>query len=84
MVHEMQAGVHLRLTQPFVSRVLGIILGPSENVRARPYPWQILKHLLDRKVVSDSMVKGGILSALYARGDWVRSSRRVSRLCCLT
>ncbi|KZW04155.1 hypothetical protein EXIGLDRAFT_690793 [Exidia glandulosa HHB12029] len=63
--------MHLRLSHKLVTRVLGIILGPMENVRARPYPWQITKSLLDRGVVSDSMVKGGFIAALYARGDWV-------------
>lgn len=71
LAHTIQVPMNLRLSHNLVTRVFGIILGPVENVRARPYPWQITKSLLDRGVVSDSMVKGGFIAALYARGDWV-------------
>ena len=37
----------------------------------KPYAPKIMENLLKRKLVSDSMVEGGLLPALRERKDWV-------------
>ncbi|KAH9855045.1 hypothetical protein C2E23DRAFT_867127 [Lenzites betulinus] len=60
----------------FVHGVLELVL-PS--VGGQPsgqgaYSAKIVQHLLEKRVVGSSMAAGGILPALAAREDWVRSS----------
>lgn len=62
------------MTFKFVTRLLGIILGPAKDGQSRPYPWEIMKYLAERKILSHSMVEGGLMPALLARGDWVSNA----------
>jgi hypothetical protein len=52
------------LPTAFVRRLLQIALSKRIGV--------IVSYLLDRELVSDHMVDGGVFLALYQAGDWVR------------
>ncbi|TFK94274.1 hypothetical protein K466DRAFT_476809 [Polyporus arcularius HHB13444] len=62
---------------PFVQGVLELILrapasapGSSAQGKAQAYSAKIVRHLLESRTVSSSMVEGGVLPALAARNDW--------------
>ncbi|EJD53658.1 hypothetical protein AURDEDRAFT_180088 [Auricularia subglabra TFB-10046 SS5] len=58
------------MTFKFVTRLLSIIFPPAADLRSAPYPWRIMEYLVDRNVISHSMVKEGLIPALQARSDW--------------
>ncbi|RPD66864.1 hypothetical protein L226DRAFT_549593 [Lentinus tigrinus ALCF2SS1-7] len=68
------------LEYPFVQGVLELVLHAPANTQgssahgktqsAGAYSAKILRHLLESRTVSSSMVEGGVLPALAARNDW--------------
>ncbi|KAK7035764.1 hypothetical protein R3P38DRAFT_2908933 [Favolaschia claudopus] len=52
----------------FVRDVLNAVLQPTKQ--SSPYSPGLLRTLLQRRVVSTTMVEGGLLAALKLRGDW--------------
>ena len=58
----------------FVKDVLEIILRPTQPQNVT-YSSQIVKHLLEKKLVSSSMLDSGLLAALRLRSDWVRNDQ---------
>lgn len=50
---------------------------PSDAKPQTPYSPKIIRYLLERDLVSNTMIKGGILPALCLRSDWV-SARSLS------
>ncbi|KAI9000727.1 hypothetical protein BD414DRAFT_526173 [Trametes punicea] len=60
------------LEHAFVQAVLELVLPASGAQPQGPaaYSAKILRHLLERRAVSSSMVEGGLLPALAAQGDW--------------
>ncbi|KAF5365125.1 hypothetical protein D9757_012609 [Collybiopsis confluens] len=58
-------------TYNFVKEVLSVLLQTSKPATGNvPYSSDIVKHLLEKKVVSGSMVDGGLLRVLRMRNDW--------------
>ena len=64
----------------FVQGVLELVLHPPASAsgsgegkpsKTVPYSAKIVEHLLENRMVSSSMVEGGLLPALAARNDWV-------------
>ncbi|KIK64736.1 hypothetical protein GYMLUDRAFT_240697 [Collybiopsis luxurians FD-317 M1] len=53
----------------FTKDVLNIVLQPSKPANT-PYSSQVMQHLLEKNVVSTSMVDGGLLPLLRLRYDW--------------
>ena len=60
---------------PFVQGVLEFVLRAPSHAQGRSvtYSSKIVRHLLESRAVSSSMVEGGVLPALAERGDWVSS-----------
>ncbi|KAJ7273087.1 hypothetical protein C8J57DRAFT_1128769 [Mycena rebaudengoi] len=58
------------LGHSFVRDLLLAVLQPSKQPSNTPYSAVLVQHLLGRRVVSASMVDGGLLAALKLRGDW--------------
>lgn len=64
----------------FVQELLGVIFFPSSvslrhnTPNKKVYASEIVRYLLERRVVSSSMLAshGGILSVLRVHGDWVK------------
>ncbi|KAK1220702.1 hypothetical protein PQX77_016528 [Marasmius sp. AFHP31] len=54
----------------FIKDVLNIVLRPTQPQNVT-YSSQIVKHLLEKKLVSSSMLDAGLLAALRLRNDWV-------------
>ncbi|KAJ8087113.1 hypothetical protein PM082_005941 [Marasmius tenuissimus] len=66
----------------FIKDVLDIVLRPTQ-LQTVTYSSQIVKHLLEKKLVSSSMLDSGLLAALRLRNDWasvVQSFSSVSDL----
>ncbi|KAF9266181.1 hypothetical protein L218DRAFT_956557 [Marasmius fiardii PR-910] len=53
----------------FVKDVLNAVLRPTQPQNT-PYSSQVVRHLLEKKVVSTNMSQSGLLSALRLRNDW--------------
>ena len=64
------------LEYPFVQGVLEFVLRPPSHVQGKTaaYSPKIVKYLLENRVVSSSMVEGGVLPALAERNDWVSNN----------
>ncbi|KAI0650437.1 hypothetical protein C8Q79DRAFT_1083841 [Trametes meyenii] len=60
------------LEYAFVQSVLALVLPPTGEKTQSPvaYSAKIIRYLLERRTLSSSMVEGGLLPALAARGDW--------------
>ncbi|KAF5365135.1 hypothetical protein D9757_012599 [Collybiopsis confluens] len=55
----------------FVNEVLSVVLQTSKPATGNvPYSSDIVKHLLEQKVVSGSIIDGGLLRVLRMRNDW--------------
>ncbi|KAG2013070.1 hypothetical protein CC2G_010007 [Coprinopsis cinerea AmutBmut pab1-1] len=56
----------------FVKEIVDLVLPPLKSTGKAPYQHsaEILKALLERNLVFNGMVEGGILPALRARNDW--------------
>ncbi|KAG6812938.1 hypothetical protein H0H92_015258 [Tricholoma furcatifolium] len=57
------------LGHSFVKDLLTMVLQPSKPANA-PYSSEVVRHLLSRKLVSSSMMEGGLLATLRYRNDW--------------
>ncbi|KAJ7090344.1 hypothetical protein B0H15DRAFT_930478 [Mycena belliarum] len=57
------------LGHSFVRGILVAVLLPAKPSSA-PYSSALVRFLLERRVVSASMIEGGLLAALKLRGDW--------------
>ncbi|PFH50149.1 hypothetical protein AMATHDRAFT_48133 [Amanita thiersii Skay4041] len=55
----------------FVKRVLEVVLQPEKNPASVIYSSEIVRHLMQRRVVSAGMVEGGLVKVLKAKNDWV-------------
>ncbi|KAJ7722274.1 hypothetical protein DFH07DRAFT_857014 [Mycena maculata] len=60
----------VELGHSFVRDLLTAVLPPAQPLSNPPYSSALVRFLLERRVVSASMVGGGILAALKLRGDW--------------
>ncbi|KAJ7118777.1 hypothetical protein C8R44DRAFT_853923 [Mycena epipterygia] len=58
------------LGHSFVRDLLVAVLQPAKPPSSTPYSPAIVRFLLERRVVSASMIEGGLLAALKLRGDW--------------
>ncbi|KAJ7460953.1 hypothetical protein B0H11DRAFT_2315486 [Mycena galericulata] len=58
------------LGHSFVRDLLAVILPPTQPLSNPSYSSALVRFLLQRRVVSASMVAGGLLAALKLRGDW--------------
>ena len=74
----------------FVQGVLELVLHPPASAsgsgegkpsKTVPYSAKIVEHLLENRMVSSSMVEGGLLPALAARNDWVSGAYGTRILC---
>ncbi|KAG6861980.1 hypothetical protein C0995_009164 [Termitomyces sp. Mi166 len=57
------------LSHAFVKDLLTTVIQPSKPANT-PYSSEVVKYLLNRKVVSSSMLDGGLLAALRYKNDW--------------
>ncbi|KAG6856986.1 hypothetical protein H0H87_011080 [Tephrocybe sp. NHM501043] len=57
------------LSHGFVRDLLTTVLQPSKPANA-PYSSEVVRYLLNRKLLSSSMIDGGLLSALRYKNDW--------------
>ena len=67
------------LEYPFVQGVLDLVLpapSPIKGQTSAVYSPKIIKHLMDSRAITASMVSGGLLPALAAQHDWVCSASR--------
>ncbi len=55
----------------FVKQVLDVIIQPAKNPSSVMYSSTVIRHLIKRKAVSNSMLEGGLIRALKAKDDWV-------------
>ena len=55
----------------FVQQLLGILFKQTKESNALPYSPKIVKHLLDKKVVTSGMLEMGLIPALKSKQDWV-------------
>ncbi|KAG7097458.1 hypothetical protein E1B28_004802 [Marasmius oreades] len=53
----------------FVKDVLNAVLRPTQP-QSMPYSSQVVRHLLEKKLVSTNMLETGLLSVLRLRNDW--------------
>ncbi|KAF9461998.1 hypothetical protein BDZ94DRAFT_1262189 [Collybia nuda] len=60
---------HPALDYAFVKDLLTTIFQLSKPANT-PYSSEVLRYLLDRRLVSGTMVGGGLLAALRLKGDW--------------
>lgn len=58
------------LSHEFVKDLLTTVIQPSKPANT-PYSSEVVKYLLNRKVVNSSMLDGGLLAALRYKDDWV-------------
>ncbi|KAJ6582836.1 hypothetical protein B0H10DRAFT_897137 [Mycena sp. CBHHK59/15] len=58
------------LGHSFVRDLLAAVLQPAKLPLNTPYSAALVRYLLERRVVSASMVEDGLLAALKLRGDW--------------
>ncbi|KAL0070179.1 hypothetical protein AAF712_002669 [Marasmius tenuissimus] len=61
----------------FIKDVLNIVLRPTQ-LQTVTYSSQIVKHLLEKKLVSSSMLDSGLLAALRLRNDWASITQSFS------
>ncbi|KAF8632319.1 hypothetical protein AX15_001941 [Amanita polypyramis BW_CC] len=54
----------------FIKQVLEVVLQPAKNPATVMYSSEVVRHLIKRKVVSNSMLEGGLVRALRAKNDW--------------
>ncbi|KAJ6606417.1 hypothetical protein DFH09DRAFT_8080 [Mycena vulgaris] len=66
---ENDSGTEVPLGHSFVRDLLVAVLQPGKP-GSTPYSSAIVRYLLKRRVVSASMIDGGLLAALKLRGDW--------------
>lgn len=57
----------------FVKQVLDVIIQPAKNPSSVMYSSVVIRHLIKRKAVSNSMIECGLIRALKAKDDWVCS-----------
>ncbi|KAH9899554.1 hypothetical protein C8Q73DRAFT_639326 [Cubamyces lactineus] len=60
------------LEYAFAQGALQLVLPPAstQTANAAAYSAKVVRHLLERRAVSSSMVEGGLLPALAAQNDW--------------
>ncbi|KAG6900424.1 hypothetical protein C0993_010812 [Termitomyces sp. T159_Od127] len=57
------------LSHNFVKDLLTTVIQPSKPANT-PYSSEVVKYLLNRKLVNSSMLEGGLLAALRYKNDW--------------
>ncbi|KZT42935.1 hypothetical protein SISSUDRAFT_1125184 [Sistotremastrum suecicum HHB10207 ss-3] len=58
------------MSHRLVSRLLHTILIPAASHANCPYSPKVVSYLLNRRLVSQGMLEGGVTTALQQRGDW--------------
>jgi hypothetical protein len=60
-----------------------VVLQPGNVEGSSPaYPSKIPAYFLERKLISNGIIEGGVLKALQDRGDWVKHTQFVACKSC--
>ncbi|KAK2465927.1 hypothetical protein APHAL10511_001568 [Amanita phalloides] len=54
----------------FIKQVLDVVIQPTKDLASVMYSSEVVRHLIKRKVVNNSMVTGGLVRALKVKNDW--------------